>query len=285
VARPLVSGEAAPGTLWIVSTPIGNLGDMTHRGVAVLGAVTTVLAEDTRHARTLLTHYDIATPLEALHEHNEAKRTEALLDRLAAGASFALVSDAGTPLVSDPGARLVRAAIARGLPVVPVPGASAVLAALVGSGLGEGPFTFLGFLPRTGGDRTRALAAAATLPHPAVVYEAPGRVADTLADLAATCGATRPAVVARELTKKFEEFRRGTLGELAAYYERTAPKGEVVLVIDGAPPAAPPDDEELRMRVRTQRAEGARPRDIMAALMAQGVPRNQAWKLAHEEPA
>jgi 16S rRNA (cytidine1402-2'-O)-methyltransferase len=280
-----VSGEAAPGTLWIVSTPIGNLGDMTHRGVAVLGAVTTVLAEDTRHARTLLTHYDIATPLEALHEHNEAKRTEALLDRLAAGASFALVSDAGTPLVSDPGARLVRAAIARGLPVVPVPGASAVLAALVGSGLGEGPFTFLGFLPRTGGDRTRALAAAATLPHPAVVYEAPGRVADTLADLAATCGATRPAVVARELTKKFEEFRRGTLGELAAYYERTAPKGEVVLVIDGAPPAAPPDDEELRMRVRTQRAEGARPRDIMAALMAQGVPRNQAWKLAHEEPA
>lgn len=280
-----MSGEAAPGTLWIVSTPIGNLGDMTHRGVAVLGAVTAVLAEDTRHARTLLTHYDIATPLEALHEHNEAKRTEALLDRLAAGASFALVSDAGTPLVSDPGARLVRAAIARGLPVVPVPGASAVLAALVGSGLGEGPFTFLGFLPRTGGDRTRALAAAATLPHPAVVYEAPGRVADTLADLAAACGATRPAVVARELTKKFEEFRRGTLGELAAYYERTAPKGEVVLVIDGAPPAAPPDDEELRMRVRTQRAEGARPRDIMAALMAQGVARNQAWKLAHEEPA
>lgn len=271
-----------PGTLYLVSTPIGNLGDFSGRGVAVLKAVDAVLAEDTRHARTLLNHYDIATPLESLHEHNEATRAEELIDRIAAGRSFALVSDAGTPLLSDPGARLVRAAIARGITVVPIPGASAVLAALVGSGLGEGPFTFLGFLPRTGGDRTRALQALATLPHPAVVYEAPGRVGATLADLATACGAERPAVVARELTKKFEEFRRGTLGALAAYYEETPPKGEVVLVIEGAPPAAPPDEEELRMRVRTLRADGARSRDVMASLMAEGVPRNQAWRLAHE---
>ena len=277
-----MSADGQPGTLFVVSTPIGNLADFTMRGARVLREVATVLAEDTRHARTLLVHYEITTPLEALHEHNEAKRTDAVLARLRAGDSLALITDAGTPLVSDPGARLVRAAIAAKLPVVPVPGASAVLAALVGSGLGDGPFTFVGFLPRSGGDRTRALAALATLPHPGVVYEAPSRVGATLADLAAACGPDRPAVVARELTKKFEEFRRGTVGELAAYYADTPPKGEVVLVLDGAPPAAPLDEEELRMRVRTLRAEGARSRDVMAALMAEGVPRNQAWQLANE---
>ncbi len=277
-----MSTDAATGTLFLVSTPIGNLGDFTYRAVDVLRSVAVVLAEDTRHARTLLTHYEIPTHCEALHEHNEAKRAEAVVARLKGGDSLALISDAGTPLVSDPGSRLVRAAIDAGIDVVPVPGASAVLSALVGSGLGDGPFTFIGFLPRSGGDRTRAIEALATLPHPAVVYEAPGRVADTLADLAALCGEERPAVVARELTKKFEEFRRGTLGALAAYYEKSPPKGEVVLVVEGAPPAAPPDEEELRMQVRTLRADGTRSRDVMAALMAEGVSRNVAWRLANE---
>ena len=277
-----MSTHVPTGTLYVVSTPIGNLGDFSHRAIAVLREAGAVLAEDTRHARVLLQHYGIATPLESLHEHNEAKRLDGVLDRIAAGQSLALISDAGTPLVSDPGARLVRAAIARDLAVVPVPGASAVLSAVVGSGLGDGPFTFLGFLPRTGGERTRALEALATLPHPVVVYEAPGRVGATLADLATHCGAERPGVVARELTKMFEEFRRGTLGALAAYYEESPPKGEVVLVVDGAPPAAPPDEEELRMQVRTLRAGGARSRDVMASLMAEGVPRNQAWRLANE---
>ncbi len=277
-----MSTDAPAGTLYLVSTPIGNLGDFTYRAVEILRAVAVVLAEDTRHARTLLAHYEISTHLEALHEHNEAKRSEAIVTRLRGGDSLALISDAGTPLVSDPGSRLVRAAIEADIPVVPVPGASAVLSALVGSGLGDGPFTFVGFLPRTGGDRTRAIEALATLPHPAVVYEAPGRVGATLGDLATVCGVDRPAVVARELTKRFEEFRRGTLGALAAYYGESPPKGEVVLVVEGAPPAAPPDEEELRMQVRTLRADGARSRDVMAALMAGGASRNQAWRLANE---
>ena len=282
MARDLVTEPIAAGTLFLVSTPIGNLGDFSHRGAAVLGAVSAVLAEDTRHARILLDHYGITTPLLALHEHNEAKKTDDVVSRLQRGQSLALVSDAGTPLVSDPGARLVRAAIAAGIAVVPVPGASAVLPALVGSGLGEGPFTFLGFLPRSGRERAAAIASLATIPHPVVVYEAPGRVGATLGDLATHCGAERRAAVARELTKKFEEFRRGTLGALAAYYEESPPKGEVVLVVDGAPPVEPPDEEELRMRVRTLRAEGSRSRDVMAVLMTEGVPRNQAWRLAHE---
>ena len=277
-----MSTDAPAGTLYLVSTPIGNLGDFSFRAVEVLKSVAVVLAEDTRHARTLLQHYDIPTHLESLHEHNEAQRSEAVVTRLKGGDSLALISDAGTPLVSDPGSRLVRAAIEAGILVVPIPGASAVLSALVASGLGEGPFTFVGFLPRTGGDRSRAIEALATLPHPVVVYEAPGRVGDTLAALAAQCGTERPAVVARELTKKFEEFRRGTLGALAAYYEQSPPKGEVVLVVEGAPPAAPLDEEELRMRVRTLRADGARSRDVMAALMAEGVSRNVAWRLANE---
>ena len=277
-----MSTDGPAGTLYLVSTPIGNLGDFSFRAVEVLKAVAVVLAEDTRHARTLLSHYAITTHLESLHEHNEAQRAAAVVTRLKGGDSLALISDAGTPLVSDPGSRLVRAAIEAGIDVVPIPGASAVLSALVGSGLGEGPFTFVGFLPRTGGDRSRAIEALATLPHPVVVYEAPGRVGDTLAALAAQCGAARPAVVARELTKKFEEFKRGTLGALAAYYEQSPPKGEVVLVVEGAPPAAPPDEEELRMRVRTLRADGARSRDVMAALRAEGVSRNVAWRLANE---
>ena len=286
VAEQATHQATAPGTLYIVSTPIGNLADLSHRAVAVLGEVRTILAEDTRHSRTLLAHYAITTPLHSYHEHNEAQESPRAVARLAAGESLALISDAGTPLLSDPGARLVQAAVSAGVPVVAVPGASALLAALVASGLAGERFTFFGFLPRSGVARTSALHAVATLGHVAVVYEAPGRVAATLAALADAGAESRLAVVARELTKKFEEIRRGTVRELAAYYGERAPRGEVVLVVEGAGDVEQaPGDEALRMRAEALRGTGARPRDVMAALIAAGAPRNVAYQLAHESPA
>lgn len=274
---------ARAGSLFVVSTPIGNLGDLSHRAVEVLGSVAVVLAEDTRHSRTLLSHYGIATPMQAYHEHNEARATPAILARLQAGESMALVSDAGTPLLSDPGARLVSAVAAAGLRVVPVPGPSALLAALVAAALPADRFTFYGFPPRKGRERTALLAEVAALPHTAVLYEAPGRVAETLANLAAVAGPERPAAVARELTKQFEEVRRGTLGELAAYYEATPARGEIVLLVGGRPAAPPADDDSLRARALALRKEGFRPREIVRALIDDaGASRNQAYRLAHE---
>lgn len=273
---------ANAGTLFVVSTPIGNLGDLSSRAVEVLRGVSAILAEDTRHSRILCERHDIRTALIAYHEHNEAKATPGLVVRLVAGDSLALISDAGTPLVSDPGARLVRAAIDAGVTVSPVPGASALLAALAGAGLPTDRFTFFGFLDRKGGERTRAVAEIVTLEHTAVLYEAPGRIAATLNDLAEAGAGTREAVVARELTKSYEEFRRGTVAELAAYYEATEPRGEIVLLIGGA--VAPPLDEEaLRARAQSLRAAGQTPREVTQALMADGgAPRNLAYRLAHE---
>ncbi len=279
-----MSAVQAPtaGTLYIVSTPIGNLGDLSPRAVEVLRTVAAVLAEDTRHSRILFDRYDLHTPLIAHHEHNEAKATAGLVARLVAGESLGLISDAGTPLLSDPGARLVQAAIAAGVPVSPVPGASALLAALAAAGLPTDRFTFFGFLDRKGGDRTRAIAEIVALPHTAVLYEAPARVAATLADLAAAGAGARQAVVARELTKSFEEFRRGTVDALAAYYGATGPRGEIVLLIAGAV-TAPLDEEALRRRAQALRAEGQSARDITQRLMAEdGAPRNLAYRLAHE---
>ncbi|HEY0997756.1 MAG TPA: 16S rRNA (cytidine(1402)-2'-O)-methyltransferase, partial [Gemmatimonadaceae bacterium] len=222
---PAPGGGAGPGTLYVVSTPIGNMGDFSFRAVEVLGAVGAVLAEDTRHSRHLLDRYGVRTPLIAHHEHNEAKSTPALVARLRAGESLAIITDAGTPLVSDPGARLVRAALDAGVRVVPVPGASAMLAALVASGLDATRFTFFGFLPRKGRERGEAIASLVALPHTAVVYEAPGRVGDTLRDLADAGAGAREAVVARELTKQYEEVRRGTVASLAADYAGEGPRG------------------------------------------------------------
>ena len=270
------------GRLYVVSTPIGNLGDLSFRAVEVLKGVAVVLAEDTRHTRHLLQRYDVATPLEPYHEHNEARATPAVVERLRGGESFALVSDAGTPLISDPGGRLVRAAIEAGIPVVPVPGASALLAALVASGLDASRFTFFGFLPRSGRERAAELAAVVASPSTAVVYEAPPRVAATLAELAAAGAGAREAAVARELTKQFEEIRRGTVDELARYYSEAPPRGEVVLVIAGAPPV-PVDEAALRERARSLRAGGMTARDIARALVEEsGAPRNLAYRLAHE---
>lgn len=270
-----------PGRLYVVSTPIGNLGDLSPRAVETLAGVSLVLAEDTRHSRHLLDHFGIRAPLASYHEHNEARTTPALVERLLAGESMAIISDAGTPLLSDPGARLVRAAIDAGVAVVPVPGASALLAALVASGIPADRFTFYGFLPRKGRERSELLGEIAALRHTAVVYEAPGRVAGTMAELAGLA-ADRQAAVARELTKQFEEVRRGTVGELARYYEDSPPRGEVVLVIEGAAPA-PLDEEAVRQRARALRAEGVSAREVARTLVAEhGVARNTAYRLAHE---
>ena len=254
------------------------MGDFSFRAVEVLRAVALVLAEDTRHSRVLLDRYEIATPMASYHEHNEARTTPRLVERLAAGEDLALITDAGTPLLSDPGQRLVQAAIKAGIQVVPVPGASALLSALVASGLDTDRFTFFGFLPRKGKERTAMLDEIASSPHTAVLYEAPGRVADSLLELSQRAG-DRPAVVARELTKQFEELQRGTLESLAAYYTKTPPRGEVVILIAGAPPVAL-DETVLHEEASALRARGLSVRDVVAALTGRGVARNLAYRIA-----
>ena len=277
-----VSATPAPGRLFVVSTPIGNMGDFSFRAVEVLRGAAVVLAEDTRHSRSLLDRYEIRTPTLAYHEHNEARATPAVIARLQSGDDVALISDAGTPLVSDPGARLVRAAVDAGVEVVPIPGASALLAALVASGLDATRFTFFGFLPRKGRDRSDAIAMLVDLPHTAIVYEAPARVGDTLAELAEAGADARDAVVAREMTKHFEEVRRGTVGELAAYYKDAPARGEVVIVVaGGAAPRA--TDDQLRQRASQLRSEGMSVRDAAAALVDEfGVRRNEAYRIVRD---
>ena len=270
------------GTLYLVSTPIGNLGDMTHRAVEVLSSATIVIAEDTRHSRRLLDHYHISTPLKSYHEHNEAKETPKLVARLRAGDSIALISDAGTPLISDPGSRLVAAAVEAGLPVVPIPGASSVMAALVASGMSLERFTFLGFLPRKGRERSEMIAEVVASQSTVVLFEAANRVGATLDALAEAGAGERPAIVARELTKQFEEFKRGSVVELAAVYRDVDPKGEVVLVIAGAEKPRV-TESELSDAAKKLRASGNSPRDVMEHLVSGlGAPRNLAYKIAHE---
>ena len=278
----MVERTGRTGALYVVSTPIGNLRDITLRAIEVLRSVDTILAEDTRHSRHLLDHHGIETPMLSYHEHNEARATETAIARLREGRDVALISDAGTPLVSDPGARLVRAAAEAGIPVVPVPGPSALLAALVSSAITSDRFTFFGFLPRRGRERDDALRDLSGLHHTGVLYEAPTRLAATLSELAERGAGGRRVVVARELTKQFEEFRRGTVAELAAYYESSPPRGEVVIVLEGVT-VQPRPEEELRSRARSLRAAGLTPRDVAAALVREdGASRNLAYRLAHE---
>ena len=270
------------GSLYLVSTPIGNLRDMTLRAIDVLRDADLILAEDTRHSRHLLEHHGINTRMASYHEHNEARATESALARLRDGHDVALISDAGTPLLSDPGARLVSAAAEAGIPVVPVPGPSALLAGLVASAIGSERFTFFGFLARKGRDRDDVMRDLSSLPHTAVLYEAPNRVAATLADLERHGCAARRVSVARELTKQFEEIRRGTVAELAAYYDSSPPRGEVVIVLEGLTPQ-PAAEEDLRARARELRATGLSARDVAAALVREaGASRNVAYRLAHE---
>lgn len=273
------------GSLFVVSTPIGNMGDFSFRAVEVLRSVALVLAEDTRHTRHLLDHYGIATRLAAYHEHNEAKTAPGLVSRLQSGESLALVSDAGTPLLSDPGARLVQAALAAGVRVVPVPGPSALLAALVASGLDVGHFTFFGFLTRAGRARRDTLDEITSTRHTVVLYESPQRLAATLAELERLGNGAREAVVAREMTKQFEEIRRGTVGELRAYYESHPPRGEIVLMLGGRTEDRV-DDGLVRERLRSLRAGGMSVRDAASLVSRElGVSRNVAYRLAQAADA
>ena len=216
--------------LYVVATPIGNLGDMTLRALEVLKSVDVIAAEDTRHSGMLLKHFEIKKPLVSYHEHNEAMRTAQLVERLAADENVALITDAGTPALSDPGARLIRACIERGLPLTIIPGPSSILAALVGSGFSTERFYFGGFLPVKSGQRERELRATAERGETTIFFESPYRLTKTLT----VCTGVMPdrqLCVARELTKKFEEFRHGIASELLALYEAHPPKGEIVLVI------------------------------------------------------
>lgn len=272
--------------LYIVSTPIGNLGDVTHRALDVLRDADRVLAEDTRRTSILLRHYGIDTKLVSAHEHNEAGRAEQVVEWLDAGETLALVSDAGTPILSDPGERIVRRVLDAGHTVVPVPGASALLAALVGTGLPAVPFTFYGFVPRAGGARDALLGELAALPHTAVLYESPGRLVRLLEDLRDRCGAERAVVVARELTKLHETFVRGTLAETVAYYqEAAAPKGEVVVVL-GAAEQETVSAGDVAALARRLLAAGGRP-SAVAREVAQrtGMSRNDAYAITLAQAA
>jgi len=218
--------------LFVVATPIGNLGDITLRALEVLKEVDLVAAEDTRHSGILLKRYEISKPLISYHEHNEAMRSVELVERLAAGQNVALITDAGTPGISDPGARLIRECIKRGLDFTVIPGPSSILTALVGSGFSAEKFLFGGFLPIKSGQRERELRAAATREETSIYFESPYRLTKTLKASIDTLQ-DRQLCVARELTKKFEEFRRATAAELLAHYEKHPPKGEIVLLIGG----------------------------------------------------
>src|SRR5262245_26574054 len=240
------------GTLFLVATPIGNLEDISLRALRVLREASLIAAEDTRHTRKLLTHFEISTPLTSYHEHSGPARTEVIVAALAQG-DVALVSDAGTPLLSDPGQALVRAALAAGHAVVPIPGPSAAIAALVASGLPTNQFSFLGFLPRKTSDRRAALARFAQAPVTLILYEAPHRLLACLDDALATLG-DRQATLARELTKVHEEFRRGRLAALRAdYVDGEAPRGEFTIVIAGAEPEVEQETEETLERRAVER--------------------------------
>ena len=218
--------------LYVVATPIGNLGDITLRALEILKDVDLVAAEDTRHSGILLKHYQIAKPLISYHEHNEAMRTAQLVERLAAGEKIALITDAGTPGVSDPGARLIRECIKRGLDFTIIPGPSSILTALVGSAFSAEKFFFGGFLPIKSGQRERELRAAATRKETSIYFESPYRLTKTL-KASIDVLQDRQLCVARELTKKFEEFRRGAAADLLVHYEKHPSKGEIVLLISG----------------------------------------------------
>ncbi len=267
------------GRLSLVATPIGNLEDVTLRALRVLREADLLLAEDTRHVRRLLDRHGVDARPVSLHAHNEARRRVEALAALGSGAHVALVSDAGTPLVSDPGERLVSAAIAAGHTVEAVPGPSAVLAALVVSGLPTSGFTFLGFLPRRAGERARVLARVRQAPETLVIFESPRRLGATLRGLAEALG-TRQACVARELTKLHEEVARGTLDALALRFAQGA-RGEVVIVVAGAGDAPPARIEDLAGEIRGRLARGERPREIAAALaQAAGRSRRELYALA-----
>ncbi len=273
------------GRLVVVATPIGNLGDLSPRAVETLRDADLIAAEDTRRTRALLTHAGVPARgrLVALHAHNERQALARVVERIAAGDVVAYVTDAGPPGVSDPGQALVRACVDADLDVSTVPGPSAVLAALVVSGLGADRFVFEGFLPRKGRERARRLAAIAGETRPVVLFEAPGRVAATLRDVADACGAERPVAVARELTKLHEEVWRGPVGEAAERAARDEPRGEHVVVVGGREGDDGPavDEDTLDTALRDALDDGLSARDAAARVAAAlAVPKRRAYERA-----
>lgn len=277
----------APGTLYIVATPLGNLGDLSRRAGEVLAQVPVVAAEDTRRTRGLLSHLGASPTLLSFHAHSSESRLDGLLEILRSGRNVALVSDAGTPSISDPGTDLVAAARAAGIAVIPIPGASAIATALSAAGLPADRYLFLGFIPRKGKERSRLLSRAAAEEWSVVFFEAPPRLLALLEDLIPLAGPGRTAVVCRELTKMHEEIRAGTLGELADYYSAVPPRGELTVVLQGAgEPAAEPDRTEDAVEQATSLlAEGLSRREVVQRLTRSlGLPRNEAYKLVMELP-
>ena len=261
------------GMLYLCATPIGNLGDITYRAVEMLRTADVIAAEDTRHTRGLLAHYDIHTPMTSYHEHNKEEKGAELIARMRAGETVVCVSDAGLPGIADPGGDLARRAIAEGIPVTPLPGANAALSALICAGLPLEGFTFVGFLPRKEKKRRELLARIAAYPETLIFYEAPHRLRETLAALAAAFGTERRACAARELTKKFEELRRMTLGDLLAHYREHEPRGEFVLIVAGADESAVVADTAEEMSL-TER---------YAAHIAKGLDKKEAMRRTAQE--
>ena len=276
---------AGAGVLYVVATPIGNLADWSARAISVLREAHTIYAEDTRHSQTLLNHHDIRTPLRSLHEHNEQQRVAELAGLLAQGHTLALISDAGTPLISDPGFKLVRELRGQGCRVSPLPGACALIAALSCAGLPTDRFSFEGFLPAKAGARRERLQALADDVRTLVFYEAPHRILDTLRDAGELLGWQRPAVLARELTKTFETFLDGTLAELVARVEQDSDqqRGEIVLMIAGAPARneAEIDDEATRV-LTLLLPELPLSRAVAVAEQLTGLPHKPLYKKALE---
>lgn len=265
------------GTLFIVATPIGNLADMTFRAVETLRRADLIAAEDTRHSAVLLNEFGITTRMISYHQHNLMARQSRILRELEAG-DVALITDAGTPGIADPGVEIAAAAFAAGHTVVPIPGASAMTAAVSASGLVPGPFLFLGFLPRLGGERRVSIGKAAASGYPFVVYESPNRIVATLAELRESCG-NRRSMVARELTKLHEELRSGTLDELQAHFGTSTPRGEFVLVV-GADEGAADQPGDLEAVVRQLLEDGLKPsRVAREAAAITGVAGSDAYNL------
>ncbi|KRN32308.1 16S rRNA (cytidine(1402)-2'-O)-methyltransferase [Weissella halotolerans] len=258
------------GTLYLVPTPIGNLGDMTQRAIEVLKEVAVIAAEDTRHTQHLLNQYGIDQRQVSFHEHNKESRIPELVKRLQAGEDIAQVSDAGMPSISDPGHELVKAAILADIPVVPIPGASAGITALIASGLAPQPFTFIGFLPRKAGEQAAALAELVDRPETLIFYEAPHRLAKTLRQIRAVFGDQRPVVLARELTKRYEEFLRGTAAEVVAWADQTEVRGEFVVMVAG-------NDQATQMTTPDPLAELTTV-EAVKALVESGLKASQAVK-------
>jgi 16S rRNA (cytidine1402-2'-O)-methyltransferase len=272
------------GTLFVVGTPIGNLADLSPRALQTLERADVVYAEDTRHSATLLRHYGFRTPLRSLHEHNEAQRVEEVLGRLAGGENCALISDAGTPTVSDPGARLVAAAAEAGFRIEPVPGPSAVTTALAAAGLPARRFLFIGFAPRKGRERDEWLQQVVRSPDTVVAFEAPGRLAGLLEWWVAEGAGERRCVVCRELTKLHEEVRHGTVSTLAAYYTDREVRGEITVVLEGRGgdvPGEPVDEEQALATAIELQVGGRTTQEIARRLRGEfGMTRNRAYELA-----